>query len=82
MNVSLFTDHKIDDWKIMAENKYIHVVVDGELALSLPLPAGIGEAAQERVIAAFTSNPEFVISVDQVQYLSKWDGKKFTPPVK
>lgn len=64
----------------MTQDKYIHVIVDGELAVSIPLPAVIGEPAQERMISAFTSNPEFVISEEKVEYLSKWDGKKFTPP--
>lgn len=64
----------------MAADKYIYVIVDGEVAASVPLPAIMGESGQERMIAAFQSNPEFVISEEKIQYLSRWDGKKFTPP--
>ena len=64
----------------MATDKYIYVIVDGEVAVSIPIPAIIGESGQERMIAAFQSNPQFVISEDRIQYLSRWDGEKFTPP--
>lgn len=65
----------------MLSDKYIHIIVDGEVAAFIPLPGIVGESSQEMMIAAFMSEPIFVITEEKYQRGTIWDGEKFTPPV-
>lgn len=62
-------------------DKYIHVIVDGEVTGSIVAPGLAGQSSQEMMIAAFMSNPTFVVSEERHQRGSIWDGQKFVPPV-
>lgn len=61
--------------------KHIIVLVDNEVAGNLPVMPHFSEAQQEGMIAAFTSNPTFVVVEDSPPprgYI--WNGTEFVQP--
>lgn len=65
--------------------KHFIMVVDGEVAGTLPIPNMLidGEVhpAVEKLIAILSSDPKIVVSEEPIQEGSTWDGSSFTPPV-
>jgi hypothetical protein len=60
----------------MENLEFIVVIVEGDVAFSMLVPRQ--EDAREGMLAAFLSNPTFVLSDKNLIYGSKWDGKEFT----
>lgn len=65
--------------------KYFIMVVDGEVAGTLPIPNmyidGEMHPAVEKLTAILSSDPKIVVSEEPVSEGSTWDGTSFSPPV-
>lgn len=60
----------------MSNENFIVVIVEGDVAFSIPIPKQGSD--RELMIAAFFSNPTFVLSDKNLIQGSEWDGKEFT----
>lgn len=61
-------------------NKWITMVIDGEVVRNIPVRESIGEFEQEKMIAQFLSDPVFVLGNDPQPIGALYDGSDFALP--